>query len=109
MQDKKFIEFLNKIRLKEEELEVAKKWTNGIKQALDKQPFIDKVVLSGSLKRKTAISPIHDVDLYTVFKRGYKTNNSKKMAESLSELMHAEFSEELKSIKIFDHGTEIRF
>jgi len=82
-----FDDFIKKISLKDEEFELVKEWIDYLKPNIERLDRVDKIILSGSYKRETAITPLHDVDIYAVMKRNlpqgsYNPSNAKSYFQS---------------------------
>jgi len=85
--DEQFYEFIKEISLSDEEFAIAKEWIDLLKPEIESLDKVDKVEISGSYKRETAITPLHDVDLYAVLKRdlsqgSYNPSNARRYFQS---------------------------
>lgn len=108
--EEKFLAFLTKIRVPDQQDEEAKKWTRKIKEGLEREAstHIEKIFLSGSVKRKTAINPLHDVDLYVIVKDSYtKGDNFSSGLKNFFRSILQQFIEQGTSIAFMDHGLKI--
>ncbi len=108
--EEKFLIFLNEIKVPDQQDEEAKKWTRKIKEGLESEAstHIEKIFLSGSVKRRTAIKPLHDVDLYVVVKDSYtKGANFSRGLKNFFQSILQQFIEQGTSIAFMDHGLKI--
>ena len=61
-----FDQFIRQIEPTKKQNEAAKRQKNHIRECLDTHMKLDDVIISGSYGRRTAIRPLHDVDMFIV-------------------------------------------
>jgi len=108
--EEKFKLFLQKIAIPDHQDSEARKWTRKIKEGLEQRSstHIEKIFLSGSVKRRTAISPLHDVDLYIVVKENFVSgSNSGRGFQNFFQSELLSILEKNTSISLMDHGLQI--
>jgi len=109
--DELFDSFIKRISITDAEDEKAKKWTREIKEGIEEKDkvFNEKVFLSGSCKRETAISPLHDIDLYIVLKSDLQTGEYEpsKLRNYYQQITKS-IDDEIESLKHFKHGLKTK-
>ena len=108
--EEKFVLFLDELRVPDQQDEEAKQWTRKIKEGLEREApsHIEKIFLSGSVKRKTAIRPLHDVDLYIVVKENYtKGANFSSILKNFLQSIVQRIFEQRTSVSFMDHGLKV--
>ena len=109
--DELFDKFIKRISITDKEDEKAKKWTRLIKEGIEKtdKKYNDHVFLSGSCKRETAISPLHDIDLYIVMKRNLQSGEYQptKLRNYFQPIINS-IANEIKPPTHFKHGLKTK-
>jgi len=108
--EEKFIQFLKLIQIPDHQDLQAQEWTRKIKEGIEKKAKneIEKVFLSGSVKRRTTVKPLHDVDLYVVVNDSLISGKdfSTKLKDHFQSIVQSVFEQKTK-FPFMDHGLKI--